>query len=124
MIALQQPQQKALYLAVQALCNKHFGMVLGYDYNADHHDHLHLDISRDVRFRSANSVITFLQQALNTFYGQTLQVDGEYGSSTKKALTDTLAVLSIPNVTNVGNWKLFLEAVCDEGISWVSAALK
>jgi hypothetical protein len=122
-IALQQPVQKSLYLAVQALCNKHFGVVLGYDYNPDHHDHLHLDISRAVRFREANSVVSFLQQALNTFYGQTLVVDGEYGDETMTALNDTLVALGIPNVANVGNWKRFLDTVCDEGITRVAAAL-
>lgn len=122
-IALEQPVQKPLYLVVQALCNKHFGIVLGYDYNPDHHDHLHIDISRAVRFREANSVTSFLQQTLNTFYGQTLEVDGEYGDNTERALNDTLAALGIPNVATVDNWKRFLDAVCSEGIRRVAAAL-
>lgn len=122
-IALDQPVRKTLYLAVQALCNKYFGVVLGYDYNIDHHDHLHIDISREVRFREASSVTFFLQQALNTFYGQTLEIDGEYGENTEGALRETLAVLSIPDVDTVDNWKRFLDKVCDEGISRVTAAL-
>ena len=122
-IALEQPVNKSLYLAIQALCNKHCGMVLGYDYNPDHHDHLHVDISRSVQFREANSVVSFIQQTLNTFYGQRLEVDGEYGEETENALNETLATLRIPNVHTVDNWKRFLDAVCDEGISRVGAAL-
>jgi hypothetical protein len=83
-IALEQPVQKSLYLAVQAICNKHFGVVLGYDYNVDHRDHLHIDISRPVRFRETNSVTSFLQQVLNTFYGQTLEVVANTAAPLKK----------------------------------------
>ena len=122
-IALEQPVNKSLYLAIQALSNKHCGMVLGYDYNAAHHDHLHIDTSRSVQFREANSVVSFIQQALNTFYGQTLSIDGEFGEETENALKDTLLSLGIPGVQTVDNWKRFLNAVCDEGISRVGAAL-
>ena len=93
------------------------------DYNPDHRDHLHIDISRAVRFRETNSVTSFLQQALNTFYRQTLEVDGEYGDSTEKALNDTLAVLDIPNVNSIDNWQRFMDTVCDEGVTRVAAAL-
>ena len=122
-VSLEQPTRKTLYLAIQALCNKHLGVVLGYDYNPAHHDHLHVDISRTVGFREVSSVTQFLQQALNTFYGQTLGVDGEYGEDTETALKATLAVLGIPNVTTVDNWKKFLNAVCDEGVSRVAAGV-
>jgi hypothetical protein len=122
-VALEQPVHKQLYLAVQALCNKHCGIVLGYDYNPAHHDHLHVDTGRDVRFREANSVVSFLQQALNALYGHTLSVDGEFGPNTERALNDTLATLGIAGVSAVADWKRFLDAVCTEAISRVAAAL-
>jgi Extensin-like protein C-terminus len=122
-IALEQPQKKTLYLAVQALCNKHFGVVLGYNYNVDHRDHLHVDISRSIAFREAKSVAEFLQETLNTLYNQTLTVDGEYGPLTAQALSDTLAVIGIPNVDTADNWKRFLEAVCSEAVSRVADAI-
>lgn len=123
-IALRQPTQKPLYLAVQALCHKHLGVVLGYDYNPDHRDHLHIDISRPAQFRETNSVTGFLQQALNTLFGQTLVVDGEYGDGTERALGDTLSTLGIANVHTVDNWVRFLDAVSDRAIATVAASLE
>ena len=122
-VALEQRQKKTLYLAVQALCNRHFGVVLGYNYNVDHHDHLHVDIGRPVAFREAKSVTEFLQEALNTLYNQTLTVDGEYGHLTEQALQDTLAVLGIANVDTIETWRRFLDAVCDEAVSRVANTL-
>lgn len=123
LVALQQPTQKPLYLAVQALCHKHFGVVLGYDYNAAHRDHFHIDISRDVRFRPTSSVTTFLQQVMNTFFGQTLEVDGEYAQATEKAFQATLALLKIPDVDSVPDWRRFLDAVSAQGVQRAAAGL-
>lgn len=114
-IANQQPTRKPLYLAIQALANKHFGVALGYDYNAAHRDHLHLDIGRPAKFRQVKSVAEFLQQALNTFYGYTLHVDGEYGESTKDALNATLATMNLPDLSG-SNWATLLDAICALGI--------
>lgn len=122
-VALQQPQHKELYLAVEALCHKHFGVVLDYHYDADHRDHLHVDISRAVKFRETKSVTAFLQEAMNTFYGQHLIVDGEYGDDTETALDEVLALLGIANVNTAARWKQFLDVVCEEAISRVAAAL-
>jgi len=122
-VALEQPTSKPLYLVVQAIANKHFGVTLGYDYNPAHHDHLHLDIGRSVGFRVVSSVTQFLQQALNTFYGHTLHVDGEFGDSTETALNATLAALGIPDLTSVQDWAKFLDAICKQGIARVVATL-
>lgn len=118
LIALNQPNQKPLYLAVQSLCLKHFGTVLGYDYNVAHQDHLHIDIGRDVRFRETQSVTLFVQQALNTFFSYRLEIDGEYGGDTARALRDTLGKLGIGDIaTSVTEWVRFLEVICARGIA-------
>lgn len=118
LVALKQPTQKPLYLAVQALCLKYFGTVLGYDYNRAHQDHLHVDIGRDVRFRETQSVAFFLQQALNTFFNYRLEVDGEYAGDTARALRDTLAALGIGDVSaSTPQWIRFLDVICDRGLA-------
>lgn len=124
LVALNQPTQKHLYLAVQALCLKYFGTVLGYDYNAAHQDHLHIDIGRDVRFRETQSVAFFLQQALNTFFNYKLEVDGEYAGDTAAALNSTLTRQGIGDVSaSVTEWTRFLDLVCELGLNVAADAL-
>jgi hypothetical protein len=123
-ITLNQPRQKPLYLAVQALCLKYFGTVLGYDYNRAHQDHLHVDIGREVRFRETQSVAFFVQQALNSFFGYKLEIDGENAGDTATALRDTLKRLGIGDVaSSVPEWIKFLELVCDRGVEAAADAL-
>ncbi|AOR77273.1 extensin family protein [Novosphingobium resinovorum] len=124
LVALNQPAQKPLYLAVQALCLKHCGTVLGYDYNAKHRDHLHVDTGRPVRFRETQSVTLFVQQALNTFLGHALKIDGEFGEDTATALRDALDRLGIGDVTaSVADWVRFAEWICDRGLEITADAL-
>ena len=122
-VALEQPQRTTLYLAVQAMCHKYCGVVLGYDYNPDHHDHLHVDISRDVRFRTTQSVVQFVQGALITLFNHAIEVDGEWGDQTEQALAATLTTIGIANVTTVNNWKRFLDTVCDTAVARVTAEI-
>lgn len=113
-VTLQHPRDKVLYLGVQALCHKYFGVVLGYNYNAAHHDHLHLDIGRSVRFRQTKSVTYFLQEALNSFFDQSLVVDGEYGGDTDQALGQARRSIGLGALNKPENWSAFLDAVADE----------
>lgn len=112
-LALEQPRDTLLYLAVQSICHKHFGVVLGYNYNAAHQDHLHIDISRDVRFRPTKSVTFFLQEALNALFDQALEIDGEYGDNTEAALRAVLTRLDIGSIRQPGNWIALLDRIGD-----------
>jgi len=124
-IANQQRDNKELYLAVQAMCHKYFGTVLGYNYNADHEDHLHIDIGRDVKFRETKSTTYFIQEALNNIFGQNVFLDGEYGPQTEEGLWETLKDLGIGGVeSSVTNWQKFLDAACDRAVMLVMLGLE
>lgn len=123
-IALEQPIQTHIYLAVQAICHKHFGVVLSYDFNADHHDHLHVDSSQSVAFRPVRSTTTFVQRVARHMFGHAVHVDGEYGKLTEAALKDVLARLGIADIGTQARWKAFLHVVSDLAISRVTARLQ
>lgn len=108
LIATEQETKTALYLAVQALCNRHFGVVLGFNYNRAHQDHLHFDLGRSVRFRTVQSVTYFVQEAVNALYGESIAVDGEWGSQTSGALTRVRNRLGVGPLSNADNWRAFL----------------
>lgn len=114
-IAKRQRRDKALYLAIQALCHKYFGIVLGYNYNRLHKDHLHIDLGRPVKFRETKSTTYFLQEALNTFFDQAVTVDGEFGSATAAAIADARSMIDVGPVSRPDNWTAFLDHVAEEG---------
>jgi hypothetical protein len=85
------------YLAVDAVCRRHFHWVLDGRYNADHADHLHLDTAGGplVLDRTARSDTAFVQQVVNTFAGGSLVVDGAWGALTQRAFEATLPRLGV-----------------------------
>jgi hypothetical protein len=107
-LASEQRADRALYLMIQALCLRHFGVVLGFNFNAAHECHLHIDIGRPVRFRETRSATCFYQEALSTLFGAALTVDGEYGPQTETALIRTRKAMGLPPLSRPGAYCDFL----------------
>ncbi len=85
------------YLALDAVCRRHFHWVLDGRFNADHADHLHLDTAGGalVCDREARSDMVFVQQVVNDFMGARLAVDGAWGIATQRALVESCRRLGV-----------------------------
>lgn len=113
-VTLHYPNDKPFYLAVDAVCRKHFGTVLNYHFNAAHHDHLHLDLGQPGFSKKATSEVKFLQMAANELFGEHVGVDGVWGPQTEDATANALAKAGIKGKIET-KWLDFLDAVADEG---------
>lgn len=120
-IAKRQPLDKHVYLLVQALCHKYFGTVLDFNYNADHEDHLHIDIGRPIGFRESRSTTSFIQESINAIHGKRVGVDSEYGPGTDIAFREVLQSLGIGWVGTLSNWTEYLERTCDLAVEIVAS---
>lgn len=120
LVADQQPVKKPLYLLVQAIAYRHFGLVLAYNYNAAHKDHFHIDNSRPVGFRETKAATYFMQEALNLFFGAELSIDGDYGSMTEDALEDAFSAAGLKFPPDKKRWIAFLGILVDEAVDILS----
>lgn len=104
---------RLLYFAIECILRKHFGLVLDYCYNSDHHDHFHLDDSQPINFRSKKAQIKFLQASLIYVFNESVGntgIDGVFGNHTINALNNACNLLNINNVIqNQTNWLKYLE---------------
>ncbi len=116
LVADQQPLKKTLYLLVQTIAYRHFGMVLAYNYDAAHKDHFHLDDSREVKFRESKSATYFMQEVVNHFYGAEIAIDGDYGNETEEALEDVFKEFNVAFPPDKDGWLAFLDAVETEAL--------
>jgi len=86
-ITLRYPTDQRFYLGVEAVLRRHFGTVLSFLYNADHHDHLHLGDGTEPTFiNSSRSRMLFVQAALTHVMGIPIALDGAYGPDTDHAI--------------------------------------
>lgn len=87
-------EQKQFYLGLQAHFLMYFGNVLGYLYNAAHHDHFHLDDLVPIGFRSNSlAIVTFVQESLIAVHNRPLiLVDGDWGPVTARHFFNVLKV--------------------------------
>ena len=107
------------YLALDAVCRRHFRWVLDGRYNAAHEDHLHLDfgggpVGLD---RASRSETVFVQQVLNHHQGAGLAQDGVWGGRTQAAFEEScrrLGVTGAPWAGDAAAWRhwLFRAASC------------
>jgi hypothetical protein len=114
------------YLAVDAVCRRHFHWVLDGGYNADHADHLHLDTAGGALLcdRTAKSDTAFVQQVVNAFQGARLPVDGAWGPATQRALDESRRRLGVSGdpCTNADEWRHWLLRVAACGFAGVPFA--
>jgi hypothetical protein len=90
-VTLHYPNDRGVYLAVEAVLRRSFGTVLNHEYNAAHHDHFHVDDLTAVGFvRQHRSRVLFVQMALRDLFGRPIAVDGRWGPQSAGA---TAAVL-------------------------------
>lgn len=81
------------YLGIQAFFMRNYGVVLGYQYNAAHRDHIHVDSSLPLGFRSNSlSIILFIQDALNVFWEAGLKKDGVWGPRTAEKFNSVITI--------------------------------
>lgn len=107
-LAINAPQNWEQYLKIQATLHKAFGTVLNYDFNADHHDHWHCDISRSTDWRQAKTQILFAQRVLKEIYGENIGVDGRWGTESRAA-----AKRHGYDIESEGGWDSFLDNVIE-----------
>lgn len=101
-VTLHYPQDRRFYLGVEAVLRKHFGNVLNYEYNRDHHDHFHVDDLTEPSFRtSSRARVAFLQMALTYLFNRPVGIDGKIGSETNRAARAVLAQLGLAKVEDV-----------------------
>jgi hypothetical protein len=112
---------RTFYHAVDAVIRRHFGTVLDYHYNADHHDHFHLDDGTSVDFQTSSlSRVKFLQGALTYIHGLPLGIDGAYGPQTKQAVATVLNTLGMAGeLEDPSIWKAFLLKTAEKGFGVV-----
>lgn len=118
-VADEHPTKKALYLLIQAMAHRRFGTVLGFNFNAAHRDHLHLDNGRAPQFRESRSATFFMQEALNLFYSTNLEVDGDYGPRTEAALIEVFDSLDLDFPPSTADWQRFLLGIEQEAITFL-----
>ena len=85
------------YIALDAVCRRHFRWVLDAGYNAAHGDHLHLDFGGGApRCDTASpSDTAFVQLACNAHMGAGLRVDRVWGRKTQTAFDESLRRLAL-----------------------------
>lgn len=116
-------RDRKLYLAVEAVLRRHFGVVLNFAYNADHRDHFHVDASATVNFARVKSKILFVQLALKHVLGVSVDVDGEWGQNTETALAEGFEILGLTgSITTSSVWKNFLLRIAERGFAHLAPA--
>jgi hypothetical protein len=84
LVAIDVPKRWRHYIAIQCVLARHFGVVLGHDYNTAHHDHWHCDVTCPVIWDAGSRMDTLLlQRALVEVWGESILIDGRYGPATR-----------------------------------------
>ncbi len=109
------------YLALDAVCRRHFRYVLDGRYNAAHADHLHMDFGGGVVRcdRTSRSDTVFVQQVLNSHQGARLQLTGRWGSATQAAFDESRRRLGVTGdpTTSTDAWRTWLVRVAACGFA-------
>lgn len=97
------------FIAVEAILRLHFGTVLSWLYNAQHHCHWHLDdgtkpVLRQIDLNGKkHQRILFLQAALRHIYCMDVDIDGQWGTETANAWT-----VAMKGAWPIEGWRDFL----------------
>ena len=112
----------AFYLGVEAHFRRFFGIVLGWNYNADHKGHWHIDDGHPVRFvASSHMCTTFVQAALEHVWRLTFDKPAgkkAAAAAMREPLAEVLRDLRIDKpLTDAGAWQRFLLATSIQGMN-------
>jgi len=117
LVTLDAPHCWRHYISIQCVLARWFGTCLGYDYNAAHRDHWHLDVVRPVKWSSRSRADTvLLQRALDEIWGAHLAVDGVYGWRTEDALIHVNAGHGLESWAVNADWREWLLATARKGL--------
>ncbi len=104
-------QDYELYLGIESIIRKHFGVVLNYFYNDKHKDHWHIDSGTSVNFTtSSKSKVIYVQLVATYSYGLPVLVDGIWGNQTAGAVKEMFVLLDLTGkITSKRTWMSFLD---------------
>lgn len=110
LVTLNFVHQKLLYLGIESILRKHFGIVLNHLY-PNHADHWHLDTSVAVDYHEASQSETlYLQMVLKHIYGKSVIIDGISGPQTRGFTKEVFKRLNITEpITTKVNYLKFLD---------------
>jgi hypothetical protein len=103
-----------LYLSVESVMRKAWGIVLGVHFNRAHWNHFHFDPSRPRGYKPnppgyPKTYVRYLQEVLTNVWLIGCGVpDGDEGPKTRKAIKAVRRELSIGPLTELNNWLQFL----------------
>ncbi len=111
-----QGQDRNFYFGIEAVLRRHFGVVLDYEYNAPHRDHVHVDDSNSLAFRkTSRSKVRSLQGMLNHVWGKNVDEDGAWGDQTDGAVSEVLVFSGLPGpITNQEQWLLLMKKTAEK----------
>lgn len=110
LVTLNFVHQKLLYLGIESILRKHFGIVLNHLY-PHHADHWHMDMSVAVDYHeSSKSATLYLQMVLTYIYGKSVIIDGISGPQTRGSMKEVFKRLNISEpITTKANYLKFLD---------------
>lgn len=118
------PVERRYYCGLMCHFMLYFGNVLGWEYNAAHHDHIHLDNAVSPGFRaSSHAIVTTIQATLKYCWGIEVLVDGDWGPKTKTAFFTALGQPTQPAIFPSDlAYRAFLSTSRGKGLSVTAAA--
>ena len=102
-------ERSGLTAAIQGVFMKKFGVVLGWTYDEDHADHLHIDdASWKWGFRESPSIVSYMQWVLE-LSGNSVKIDGLWGPKTERVFWRHLGTgEETKHYPNDGEYRRFL----------------
>jgi hypothetical protein len=82
------PAERPLVRRINACLRLAFPRVIDYNYNRNHHDHFHCEISIPARNTRERTTLVFVQEALSLVLGRTITDTGRFDAATQQALRD------------------------------------
>lgn len=104
------------YLGLDAICRRHFSVVLDGWFNAEHADHIHAEgVAAPLLDKSARSAVLFCQHVCNRVFGSELVTDGVWGDKTQAAMDQAQARFGVSGDLGAdsGAWRRWLRAVAE-----------
>ena len=80
--------ERVLIRRVNACLRLAFPRVIDYNYNADHHNHFHCEISIPARQPRSETTLRFVQEALAQILGRVIANTGKFDAATQKGLLE------------------------------------